>query len=535
VPTVYLPLYVGGALPPGSIGVATESDDALPFASNVYPAHVAVEVDTALAFTVAGGGPPPVPRPMPAAAHGHGVPGGYLRTAWAYAVIAPDGSVVEYGTYVAAAAAAAANGGTIVAVPAPPLAVTLVDRSDFRSNPVRLGDAFGKKFQDQINEVGSGSVVLLNDDPQLPLLNANRALTFSLAGRSMYSILVETDDMTQVAEGEEAAQETVFAGRGNIALLQDAVVYPSRGVGVLPIEEDRVFNWTAPFPVYDDSGWRRAKQLMTVAQAQTDWPYLPFAEGWPDPATTGVITPSMGLVDYAPVGTWYLRKTFTLAEGGFYLLYVSADNAGELFLDGQKVVDIGGFTGLFSYFIEMTAGTHTMAAWVWNAPQVVPPALSVTDSNPTSLIFALYTANPAGVAGTRVLVSDSTWKIVEYPPHPPGMTPGEVVLHLAYEAMGRGCFPNLNWTFDRYVDSSGTPWPEVTNIGTKVGTDYLTFLSKELAPTYVDFRMAPSAPVLSLWNRGGLGGPRPVTYHPPTDPNDPASGNIAGLTRRRTY
>ena len=109
------------------------------------------------------------------------------------------------------------------------------------------------------------------------------------------------------------------------------------------------------------------------------------------------------------------------------------------------------------------------------------------------------------------------------------MTPGEVVIHCVNEARARGCLPPITFAFDTEVDSAGNPWPEVTDISTKVGTDVLKFF-RELTATYVDLWLEPATWTLHAWVKDHRGDERNVTLHAVTDPDDPYSGNLAGLT-----
>jgi len=56
------------------------------------------------------------------------------------------------------------------------------------------------------------------------------------------------------AEGHGEFAE--ITGPGHLALLDEAVVYPSRGVQAEPVEDDRAFDWAAV--LYDDADWGAA-------------------------------------------------------------------------------------------------------------------------------------------------------------------------------------------------------------------------------------------------------------------------------------
>jgi hypothetical protein len=121
--------------------------------------------------------------------------------------------------------------------------------------------------------------------------------------------------------------------------------------------------------------------------------------------------------------------------------------------------------------------------------------------------------------------------MVGYPAEPPGMSVGEVISRVNYEASRRGnSLANMfRFKFNKQVDSAGAPWPIVADIASKVGTDYLTFLL-ELTVKYADIWMAPGTLDLYAWVKGTRAKPRDVILHAPTISSDPESGNLFELS-----
>jgi len=399
--------------------------------------------------------------------------------------------------------AASVPGGLFDASLAPPILLRVVDRSDMVTDLGTLDGAHDRTWQDTVNDAGSGQFVLDAADPDNSLLTEDTAVRVELYGRAVFTFLVETGDQLTIAPTEEVDQVNTIAGRSNLALLEEAVVYPSRGVDTLPVEDDRAFNWTAPSSVYDDSGWRLATALCTVGFAQSGWPQLPFAQGFPD-LSASVIWASSGSVSDAPVGSCFFRRDITIAVDGYYQLCALGDNDGTLYCDGQAVLDLGGFDRVYTFLIPLSAGTHTFAAMVTNEA-------GVPGHDPGGFVFSLYLSSAAGELDTLIAHSDASWKIVEYPPFPPGMTPGNVVRVILDEAQTRGALTGMELTCTDDVDSAGNPWPLVTDIATKVGTDYLSFLV-EMSNTYIDFWIEPASLRLWVWNTLGRGGDSGVEW-----------------------
>lgn len=424
--------------------------------------------------------------------------------------------------------------------------------------PTLLPYARSMQFQDTISEPGSGSFIVQNNDDDAFFslaLDTPRFATYRVLGNAAWTMLVEDFDKTMIGPNEDA-EATKWSGRGHLAYLERGLVYPSRGVGTLPIEEDRLFNWTSP--VFDDSGWGsvhspgRAMQIMipggwgsttvgTLVDRQfPDWDASAL---WPSPGTAYKGTP----------GDVYFRQTVNLAAPGTYMVFVLMDNTGEFYVDGTLMASPGsdngnGFARVTTVTLDLSAGPHTFAAHVLNRARPGQPYNTdgTQQRNPGMLLWTLYPVDPTGAgptlvdylpgtprpipAGNAIAHSDSTCKAVAFPAAPPGMTPGQVIRLAVEEAQARGALVGVTLNFDDTNDSNGAPWPNVADIATKVGTDLLTFF-KELAGTYVDLWMQPASLVLHAFNYKSMGNITSIDFHPPTNPYDASTGNLTALTQ----
>lgn len=402
---------------------------------------------------------------------------------------------------------------------------------------VNLDQSFERTWQDQINECGSGSLKILNDDADYSSIQMGDLIRFSVQGYAAFTMIARDWQIDTLVEGEEADELTTISGPGILSVLDEAVVYPSRGVGVTPIETDRVFNWTSPD--YDDTDWPTAISISDVISAQalfpgspTGWPYLPFGHNFFG-ADVGVSTPIIGPPGAsnrtAPIGACFYRGSFTTGDDAFVTICVTADDAADVYIDGQLILQVGGVdqTAVTNPALWLTAGTHNIAAFVTNLP--APGQADPTDYNPTGLAIAGYSANAAGKPVWLLFTTDDTWKVCAYPPAVPGMTPGEVIRHCVTEAQTRGSLTGVTLNFDDDVDSAGNAWPNVTDISTKVGTDYLTFF-REISATYFDFWMEPASLTLWAWAKDTRGVASGVTLAATTSP---ATSNLASLTHHR--
>lgn len=404
----------------------------------------------------------------------------------------------------------------------PALSVEIVARDDL-ANPIvdALDYTFGRQFLDEYNDVGSGQISYTNTDVDAKnAILPDRLITFSVWGVRAWTMLVESLNRISIDPSEEFGQITTVLGRGHMSVFDESVLYPSRGTGVLPIEEDRTFNWSTPSPVYDDSGWGYAVQICTVELAQIIWPKQPFVEGWPEPKYTGVIWARGSTYLNALTGYCYFRRDFTVPSSSWYLVYAACDNEGELWLDGQQVLTLGGFLSTFSYSVYITAGTHTIAVRGLNYADAFPG-----HKNPAGLVVAIFSQDANGEPDTLIVKSDWTWKISPYPADPPGMEVGRVLHTVKNEATARAELTDVSLMFTETEDSAGQPWPITVDIATKVGTSFLVFLL-ELSATYIDIWMEPGTLNFYAWNTGTRPTPNNLTLYSPTDENDPLSGNM---------
>lgn len=383
-----------------------------------------------------------------------------------------------------------------------------------------------KQFQDQLSEPGAGQITFQNDDADLALINPPfTVIRFDVQGWPAWTMICETFTAQTVAQGELGDETTEWSGRGHMAILERGVIYPSGGTGRLPVQDDRSFNWSSP--EYDDSLWTQAKEVLVASVAKqelllsgTGW-LVAIDQDYPD-NTAFMIWATSGSFFDAPSGYCYFRRTFTIPTTGRYLIYWLTDNAGSLYVDGLHLEDSTAFIKFSNVFVDLTAGDHTFAASVLN--------YFVTPPGPGGFLFSLYTTDESGGAATLIMNSNSAWKILGYPAQLPGMTPGEAIRICVDEWQARGGLAGVVLNFSDELDSAGQSWPEV-DLATKVGTDILTFC-REMADTYCDIWMDPVGLFLNAWNYGTRGQLQAIVYEPPTDPEDPNSGNLTALTHR---
>jgi hypothetical protein len=411
-----------------------------------------------------------------------------------------------------------------------------------------LAGSMRRQWQEELNETGSASMVIPNEDPDSTVVNEGDVIVFADEGWAVFGWLVKEIERVQIARSEEIEQVTTFSGVGLLGLLAEALVYPQRGLHrkPLPNKDDRYFSWFSPD--YEAQWfWPTATVIATygeLAGGDSYWRSLPPPDEWTDPQAAWIWAPG-ATTEWAPSGDCYFAADFTVPEGVTNIvLKFACDNIAKVYFDGDNIGEAEWAmddTYPLDHYTEVTPGEHYIAAWVQNAPEE-PDFVGTYTHNPAGMICTVYPANEEEITGPPIYRSGDDWRILAYPASPPGMTPGMAMWHCIYEAgFGRGTLDGLEITWNDEVDTDGNPWPIVGDISTKIGTDILTFF-KELAVTYVDFAMDPANFRMHAWVKGMRGANRtgpdgsptgPVELYPVTDTSDPWSGNLAGLTFRR--
>lgn len=392
------------------------------------------------------------------------------------------------------------------------------------------------KARDELNGVAVSEFTLPNSADPMPQLG--QVVTWQVDDETAWHSIIRRRRTVTRSEREEVAEVTTFYCPSVLSLLSESVIYPSRGPDVLPVEVDRFFAWVSP--EYDEStypvSWTSAVEIAKQSDNTpywTGWPLANRGDEWED-TDAYWIGSSTGDATDAPLGVSYFRRTFNVTVGGQYVVQFCGYYYGDLWIDSSHIASTGDQLGMLQQeVVDLTAGDHTFAIALANVDN--------GGDNPAGVIMALYPLMPDGSLGTAVMHTDDQWSMLAWPSDgQPGMTTGEVLEAVIAECQGRGHLPWLTWDFDAQLDSNGNPWigtdhPDVQagtlfDCSTKVGTDVLTFL-QELSAAYIDFwvDVQGSQIVLHVVNKGTRGAASGIVLTMPTDPDDPATGNLVRL------
>lgn len=358
-----------------------------------------------------------------------------------------------------------------------------------------LSGATSIAWRRELDGPGSVSCTLQRTDPVLDELRWDRHIRVWLDGELVHAGLIEPRDDTTLAQEEEAGQTVTIGGRGVLALLAQGTIDPIR-LALQPVQDSIRFNFG--HPDFDDAGWVAPKVLRYLDEAYAagftvPGPYwgMPLDEWWDLEAR--VIGPWEATITNAPVGKWYVRKRFHVAEDTTLEVHLASDGPATVFLDGQLLKTTGmpeqGMTDIHEVTVDVSAGWHVIAAEVTNR------IWKFTSANPTGFLLTAFDGRPWD--GNVVVRTDSSWRMLAYPTVTPGWTAGKIIRWLLNRWAARGG-PNIQTTFTDKLDTAGKPWPIIPDETFQCGRSLLDAVM-QLAEQHLDVSMAPSGRSLSAW------------------------------------
>lgn len=224
------------------------------------------------------------------------------------------------------------------------------------------------EFIDEFNAPGFGTVTVPMDSEDAALLARDNVIRVQYLGAVRFSWFVETIDRSLVDGSNQQLMKA--SGRGILAWLEDAIVYPQAGLAENFIGE-RPFNFAAA-----DGNWTTTAgytNALGIRWKDDNTTRQGLPRRWPDPATYWIWRTSPADKNVAAGTINYMRKTFTLTDRAKITFWATADNFFELYLDGQELMSSSRFSEEAPSFSQMTRaervlglGDHTLAARVRN-------------------------------------------------------------------------------------------------------------------------------------------------------------------------
>lgn len=367
--------------------------------------------------------------------------------------------------------------------------------------PATLANSFDRSFQDHLNEPGGGQFSLQLDDPEVADITYGLWVPCSVDGgaTTCFTWRIENIHRVAVAEGEEKDQIVRYSGQGLASLFTQGIVYPATGLGRRS-PDARYFNF-ASISLFDTLRTGKPDPV-AIEQAQVGPVWITAPRGWPDPDAWWVWSELPDEDTNSPVGDIYMTAKFETEADGRYTVYVTSDDAFELWIDEQPTIVLPLATsatmwnGTFKAEIELDAGEHVVGVKASNADYTL-------GTNPSGLICSIFELTNGGADKGAVVCRTGPsgglggWKVIAaYPANEPGGTPGQIFRILYDEGAARtdatavdDHWTSFNLAFTDENDSNGDPWPTAPAFSCQVGTDYLSVLRQLAEEGYCDFRI----------------------------------------------
>ena len=230
-----------------------------------------------------------------------------------------------------------------------------------------LASVLDGEFVDEFNQPGFGSVTVPIGSADAALLVKDAVVRVEYQSGERFAFFIETVERS-IANAN--GQQTLTAsGRGILAWLEDAVVYPQAGLADFNTP-DRPFNYAS-----GPGDWRTSgnyQNSIGVTWRDDTTARKGFPVRWKDPQAKWIwrTDPTASV----PTGTvnWFYRD-ITLSESKRIRFYASCDNTMSVWIDGNRVMSSSNFdkespsfTQMAKFTTRLGAGTHTIAVRVRN-------------------------------------------------------------------------------------------------------------------------------------------------------------------------
>lgn len=328
-----------------------------------------------------------------------------------------------------------------------------------------------RQWLEELENVGAGSVTVPLGSADAALLTDGRIVKCFLDGTARFAWIVESAEIVVADDGaREAGRLVQFSGRGVLALLERAVVFPELEIGLVS-PDTRFFSPASSD--YDDSGWTNAVELKQVSDPAGPWAGAPAGMANQDAWWIGLAGDSTPGV---PPGPRRFRKEFSVGAGagGDHFIELACDDTWILYFDGDLVsaeqqVGVWGETRQIPRFLD--EGPHQIYAECSNLPR----------PNPATNVFG-FTLSVAPVVfgnapGAPIVATDATW-LIDDTSYVPGMSWGAAMGALLNESAARDTLDvEVSTDFTPDLDSDGTFWSVGYDVSFAVSdTTYLDVL-----------------------------------------------------------
>lgn len=276
------------------------------------------------------------------------------------------------------------------------------------TNTTKLGtlsQVLAAEFSDEFNSTGYGQVeVPMTSTADVALLTKDAVVRVLYQGTARFAWFVEILERDLAnSSGQQVLQAS---GRGLLAWLDDAVVFPQGGLADFSSDE-RPFNFAAADGAWKSDYTWATPQTVVWRNDATARNNLPVKWRSIDPAAAWIWATNPSATVERGTNNWF-RATFTLTASTRLAMWASFDNFGQVYVDGTLVMDSSRFNetapsySQFTKFVtRLGKGTHTVAARVRNDKPWERTDLSISASDDK-----VSASNHGLAAGSKVRVFD---------------------------------------------------------------------------------------------------------------------------------
>lgn len=326
----------------------------------------------------------------------------------------------------------------------------------------------GLRVLEEFNGVGFGEVSIPTADAGDVALD--QVIRVRLDGTTVAAFIIEKRGRSFL---DAAGQSWVtLSGRGLLAWLDDAVVYPQ--IGFSPYSpEERPFNFAGIGGHFEDRVTYTTPENLPWNRVTDGRKGSP--KGWPDRTADWIWKTDPRDPVAGGTRNWF-KSTLNVDETRKVRFHVTADNYFELYLDGTKILsssDISSDGNLWRKMatrtLTVTAGAHKLAAKAWNGG-------NGSSTSRAGFIMSATKVKPNGKPGAVLRHTGAgSWQVTDDEPR---WYPSEIMATLIEEAIARDV-PRLSnfsigWTDDE--DSTGRDWETALADSIRCGTPYLDVL-----------------------------------------------------------
>jgi hypothetical protein len=358
-----------------------------------------------------------------------------------------------------------------------------------------LEGAFSKRFTRELSELGSGGFALARNDPKATADNLaiGNLVKFKVAGTYRHAIWIEEPAATVVSRGEEAGESVAINGRGALAYLERATVYPpvwppAAAYVAGSSSADNGTTGTTSLAVPKPAGAAAGDVAIVAVLCTGALAVTP--PGWRRirDVTEGTLRLALyvkRLLSYEPASTsWHWAAATKASAAAIALRNASDDDPSWAIAD---TTGSGTAIELPSVAVNLVDGVLVTLACSAANTSIAPGAglTELVDRGDTGRTVELAVLeNPAlGDTGDLTATAGSSASWIGLQMSIPstaaadavfgGATFGGVLASLIDEAQIRGTLPVLTYDFTATADSHGEPWPDVHDLSFHIGTSLL--------------------------------------------------------------